>query len=86
MLAGRIRIAEVDERRGAQTSLGAKSALENHGLGLASPRESIGEAKQRRKPEHGGKAVRSVAGSEFPEGSLEHSATEGALGRESRSR
>lgn len=45
VLAGRCQIAEVDERRGAPISLGAKSALENHGEGLASPRESIGEAK-----------------------------------------
>lgn len=86
MLAGRSRIAEIVERRGAPISLGAKSALENHGEGLASPRESIGEAKQRRKPEHGGKAVRSVAGSEDLKGTLEHSMMEGALGRESRSR
>jgi len=79
-------IAEVVERRGAHTSLGAKSALENHGEGLASPRESIGEAKQRRKPKRDGKVSRSVAGSELPEGFLEHSAMEGALGRESRPR
>jgi len=86
VLAGRCGIAEIDERRLALTSLGAKSALENHGEGLASPRESIGEANQRRKPERGGKAVRSVAGSGVPKGMLEHSAMEGALGRESRSR
>lgn len=86
VLAGRSRIAEVDERRVARTSLGAKSALENHGTGLAPPRESIGGAKKRRKPERGGKAVRSVAGSGIPEGIAEHSATEGALGRESRPR
>jgi hypothetical protein len=36
---------------------------ENHGSSLAPPRESIGEAKQRRKPERGGKVARSVAGS-----------------------
>lgn len=64
VLAGRSRIAEVVERRVAQTSLGVKSAGENHGSGLALPRESIGKAKQRRKPKHGGKVVRSVAGSD----------------------
>lgn len=73
VLAGRSRIAEVDERRVACTSPGVKSASENHGPGLASLRESIGEAKQRRKPERGGKAVRSVAGSEVSKELLEHS-------------
>jgi len=86
VLAGRSRIAEIDERRVAHTSLGAKSALENHGEGLAPLRESIGGAKQRRKPERGGKAARSVAGSEISEEITGHSAMEGALGRESRPR
>jgi hypothetical protein len=41
---------------------------ENHGSRLALPRESIGKAKQRRKPERGGKVARSVAGSEISQG------------------
>lgn len=73
VLAGRSRIAEVDERRVARTSLGAKSALENHGTGLAPPRESIGEANKRRKLERGGKVARLVAGSGISKGNSEHS-------------
>jgi hypothetical protein len=57
-----VSFAEVDERRPAHHHPSAKSRRDRGGSSPAA-RERTSEAKRRRKPDRGGEAVRSVAGS-----------------------